>query len=202
MSKKDVIAFFDGWSAVWDSHMKRNERAIKRILDNGKVRENTDVLDVACGTGVLIPDYLRRNVNSVTAIDISPGMADIAARKFENEPKVEVICGDVLEYCPDRQFDCIMVYNALPHFDSPEELIRKLSELLKEEGCLTIAHGMSFARLSRHHDNVSEDVSHPLTTAWSLAEIMSRYLKVTVVISDDEMYQVSGTKELITAEQE
>ncbi|MBQ3384711.1 MAG: class I SAM-dependent methyltransferase [Erysipelotrichaceae bacterium] len=196
MSKKnEVIAFFDRLSAGWDSHMVRNERAINRIIDNGRVRENMNVLDVACGTGVLIPDYLKRNVNSVTAIDISKGMTDIAAAKFADEEKVEVVCGDVMEYCPDKKFDCIVVYNALPHFESPEELIKKLAGLLETDGCLTIAHGMSFARLSRHHDNVSEDVSNPLTTAWELADIMSRYLKVTVVVSDDEMYQVAGVKE-------
>lgn len=195
MSKEAIIAFFDRLSAGWDSHMKRNERAINRIIDNGKVRENANVLDVACGTGVLIPDYLKRNVASVTAIDISKGMTDIAAEKFADEPKVEVICGDVLEYNPDKKFDCIMVYNALPHFESPEELIKKRADLLVTDGCLSIAHGMSFARLSRHHDTVSEDVSHPLTSAWDLADIMSRYLKVTVVVSDDEMYQVAGVKE-------
>lgn len=51
-----------------------------------------DVLDVACGTGVLFPDNLKRCVESVTGIDISPEMARLAAEKF---PQVQVICGDV-----------------------------------------------------------------------------------------------------------
>ena len=195
MSKKTVIEFFDRLAPEWDSHMKRNEKAICRILDNACVSEGMDVFDVACGTGVLIPDYLGRNVNSVTAIDISPVMTQIAAEKFISDERVKVVCGDVLEYQPEHEFDCIMVYNALPHFESPEELIRVLSGMLKKGGCLSIAHGMSFAKLSRHHDGVSSDVTNPLTTAEKLGEIMSGYLKVKTVISDDEMYQVAGIKE-------
>ena len=62
MNKEAVIEYFDRMAPGWDSHMKRNERAITRILDNAHVKEGVKVLDVACGTGVLIPDYLNRNV--------------------------------------------------------------------------------------------------------------------------------------------
>ena len=194
MSKEAVIEYFDRMAPGWDSHMKRNERAINRILDNARVKEGVRVLDVACGTGVLIPDYLKRGVVKVTGIDISPVMAEIAGKKFADDDRVEIICGDVMEYSPDEKFDCIMVYNALPHFKSPEELIKVLSGMLKDGGSLSIAHGMSFAKLNRHHDNVSPEVTNPLTTAERLGDIMSRYLEVTTVISDDEMYQVTGVK--------
>lgn len=43
------------------------------------------VLDVACGTGVLIPDYLERGAAQVTAIDIAPEMVRIAREKFPQE---------------------------------------------------------------------------------------------------------------------
>lgn len=194
MNKEAVIEFFDKMAPGWDSHMVRNERAITRILDNARVKEGVRVLDVACGTGVLIPDYLKRGVVKVTGIDISPAMARIARKKFAGDDRVRIICGDVMEYRPDDKVDCIMVYNALPHFRSPEELIKALSGMLRKGGTLSIAHGMSFAKLNRHHDNVSPEVTNPLTTAERLGEIMSGYLEVTAVISDDEMYQVAGIK--------
>ena len=78
MEKKDIIEFFNMCAPEWDADMIRNEEIINIILDNAKVCEGKDVLDVACGTGVLIPDYLARNVNTVTAIDISPEMVKIA----------------------------------------------------------------------------------------------------------------------------
>lgn len=51
--------------------MIRNEPVIRTILDNAGIRAGVDVLDVACGTGVLFPDYLARDVHSVTGVDIA-----------------------------------------------------------------------------------------------------------------------------------
>lgn len=45
MSKEAVIEYFDRMAPGWDSHMKRNERAITRILDNARVKEGVRVLD-------------------------------------------------------------------------------------------------------------------------------------------------------------
>ena len=73
MEKKNVAAFFDRCAAWWDADMIRNEPIIAKILDNAGVKAGADVLDVACGTGVLFPDYLSRRVASVTGIDISGG---------------------------------------------------------------------------------------------------------------------------------
>ena len=60
MNKKDVELFFDHCALWWDDDMVRNDEIINKIWDNSKVKENTSVLDVACGTGVLFPDYLQR----------------------------------------------------------------------------------------------------------------------------------------------
>ena len=48
------------------------------ILDNAKVSEGKNILDVACGTGVMIDYYLERKVNSVTGVDFSEKMCEIA----------------------------------------------------------------------------------------------------------------------------
>ena len=65
MDKKEVAAFFDQWAADWDADMIRDDRKIGQILDAACVREGCSVLDVACGTGVLFPDYLARNAAHV-----------------------------------------------------------------------------------------------------------------------------------------
>lgn len=85
IEQKDVIAFFDERAGEWDAGMVRSDEKIGRILDNAKVTAGSRVLDIACGTGVLIGDYLRRNVESVTAVDISPEMVRIAREKFPQE---------------------------------------------------------------------------------------------------------------------
>ena len=190
MEKKTVSEFFDRCAPWWDADMIRNEELIAAILNNGGIRADTHVLDVACGTGVLFPDYLKRGVASVTGIDISPEMARIAAAKF---PEVQVICGDVEETAFDRQFDCVMVYNAFPHFPDPAHLIEVLAGLVKPGGKLSVAHGMSRAALTDHHKRASQ-VSIDLLHEKELAAIFSRWFDVDVIISTDQMYQVAGVR--------
>lgn len=191
MDKKTVAEFFDRYAPTWDDDMVRNEEVIAEILDNGGIKPGVDVLDVACGTGVLFPDYIKRRAASVTGIDISPKMAEIAASKF---PEITVICGDVEETHFDRQFDCVMVYNAFPHFPEPIRLIEVLAGVTKPGGRLSVAHGMSRAALVRHHSGSAKAVSIELLPEDELAAIFSKWFQVDVVISTDKMYQVCGVR--------
>ena len=192
MNQQDVIQFFDRLAPQWDADMIRSDAIIAGILDTAGVTAGKDVLDVACGTGVLFPDYLSREVASVTAVDISPEMVKIAGQKFPGQ--VEVICGDVQTVDFGKQFDCIMIYNAFPHFPDPAGLIATLSDLLKPGGTLTVAHGMSRAAIDHRHEGPASKVSVGLMHEDALAELFAAHLTVTAKISNDQMYQVTGTK--------
>ena len=194
MEKKDIIAFFDRCAPTWDAEMIKNDGIIGKILDNAEVGAGMDVLDVACGTGVMFDYYLSRGVSSVVGIDIAPEMAKIAKEKFADEPRVQVICGDVEEHPFDRKFDRIVVYNAFPHFPYPKRLIKTLAGLLKEGGRMTIAHGMSREAIDNHHSGSASKVSNGLMSADSLKKLFDPYFDVEVMISNRHMYQLSGVK--------
>ena len=193
MNKQDIIDFFDSLAPTWDADMIRSDEVIGVILDNAHVREGSRVLDVACGTGVLIPDYIKRNVQSVTAVDISPKMIAEARAKFLY-PNVRFVTGDVENTDVGSGFDSIVIYNAFPHFPQPEELIGRLSALLAPGGCLTVAHGMSREKIDRHHEGSARHVSVGLMDEQALAGIFCKYLRVETVISDGRMYQVTGIR--------
>ena len=199
MEKQDVIEFFDRVAPSWDADMIKSDAIIGRILDNAEVGAGMTVLDVACGTGVMFDYYLQRNVQSVTGIDISPEMVKIATQKFANQPKVQVVLGDVEEYAFGQKFDRIVVYNAFPHFPYPKRLIKTLAGLLKEGGRLTVAHGMSREAIDNHHSGEASKISNGLMSAESLKRIFDAHFTVEVVISNDHMYQVSGVKRDVLA---
>ena len=188
MDKNSIEAFFDKAASSWDEEMIKDDLIIKTILDNARVEKGNTVLDVACGTGVMITYYLDRGAHP-TGIDLSKKMIEIASDKFKD---VEFIWGDV-EELNDRKFDRIIVYNAFPHFIDPEALVKHLATLLNKDGTLTIAHGMSRERINHHHhEGVASSISNGLIKASELAKVMSKYLDVYVSIDDDRMYQVSG----------
>ena len=194
MNKSDVIAFFDRCAPSWDAEMIKDDHIIETILDNAEVGAGMDILDVACGTGVMFPYYRNRGVASVTGIDISPEMAKIAREKFAAAPEITVLCGDVEETDFGRKFDRIVVYNAFPHFPDPRRLIKTLAGLLKEDGRLTIAHGASREAIDGHHKGAASKVSNGLMSADSLRSLFAPHFEVEVTVSNRRMYQVSGVK--------
>ena len=193
IEKQAVIDFFDRCAPTWDAEMIRSDRKINIILDNARVGAGSCVLDVACGTGVLTPDYLARSVASVTAVDISPEMIRRARGKFRDD-RVQFLCGDVETLDVGRNFDAVVVYNAFPHFPDPERLVARLALLLRPGGVLTVAHGMGRAAIDGHHKGRASAVSRGLMSAQELAAIFEKHLTVTTVLSTEEIYQVAGEK--------
>ena len=193
IKKTDVIDFFDRCAPTWDAEMVRSDEKINAILDNAGVHSGSRVLDVACGTGVLFPDYLARGA-SVTGIDISPEMARIAAAKFTGEPRVQVLCGDVEETAFPETFDVVMVYNAFPHFPDPARLMARLASLVRPGGRLSVAHGMSRAAIDSHHNGAAHPVSNGLMHEDALRALLTPYCDVDICISDERMYQVAGIR--------
>ena len=199
MDRNAVKLFFDRHAGQWDARQVRHEERITRILDFAGVCAGVSVLDVGCGTGVLIPDYLARNVKSVTAVDLSPAMIACAQKKFA-DPRVTLLCADVEALDFSRPFDCCVVYNAFPHFPDPARLVGRLAAQLAPNGRLTIAHGMSRAQIDRHHAGAASGVSLGLMSERALSVLMDGYFEVDVALSDDEIYVVSGRKRAEAAE--
>lgn len=209
MDKRDIIEFFDRYAPQWDADMIRSDEIIGEILDGAGVEEGKTVLDVACGTGVLIPDYLKRDVAAVTGVDISPEMIRIAREKFLDghdaalissggvKTELSFVCADVAEMPFVQQYDCIVIYNAFPHFPNPAELIHTLAGYLKPGGTLTVAHGMSRAKIDAHHEGAASKVSMGLMHEDELADIFAEDLEVIVKISDESMYQVTGMRKTL-----
>jgi demethylmenaquinone methyltransferase/2-methoxy-6-polyprenyl-1,4-benzoquinol methylase len=193
MNKTIMIDFFDRYAPQWDADMVRDEAVIDTILTNAGIRAGVSVLDVASGTGVLVPDYLERGVASVTCVDISPKMIAYAGKKFDQD-QVRLICADVEAVSFESLFDCIVVYNAFPHFFNPASLIKNLADNLKPGGVLTVAHGMSRDAINHHHEGSARLVSIELMQVDELVKLFEPHFRVTTKISDDRMYQVAGVK--------
>jgi len=151
--------FFDRNAALWDSYEKPGiVPVIDAILDRIGLDASDSVLDVGCGTGILVPHLERRGVRSFRGIDLSPEMVREYLRKF---PGRAVVAADYEEkdlYAPGS-FSRIIIFNAFPHFDRRELVFENSYNYLRPGGGLYIAHSMSRAELDRHHREAGEAVA-------------------------------------------
>lgn len=193
--KRKTAEYFDARAVDWDKHQHPQDAVIERILDDAEVGGGSRVLDLACGTGIMIPYYLRRGAASVVGADLSAGMLDVARRKFAGNDNVSFLQADAETDDLGSGYDVIMVYNAWPHFPHPQVLIDKLSGLLKTGGVLSVAHGMGRETLNGVHGRGAASVSSRLVPASDLAAMFDHDLTVYKVVDTAHLYQVCGMKE-------
>ncbi len=99
--------------------------------------EGKKVLDVGCGGGILA-EALNELGASVTGIDASEntiGVAKTHSKSIGSDVKyVQNTIEEFTSSYPDERFDVITCLEMLEHVPSPYEIIKRCSNLLKEDG--------------------------------------------------------------------
>lgn len=182
----NAIRFYEGRSGGYDDtwHVDFTQR-FSSYLD---INEGQDILDLACGTGLLtfIEAEKVGASGSVIGIDVTPGMLAIAAQKIvqggDRFSHVSFYQGDVLhleetEALQGRLFDIITVASALVLFPDPGLAIEHWSTYLKPGGVLAVdathprnlVSGMVLERVARRMG-----LPIPYNRSWSRSEYALR----------------------------
>ncbi len=117
------------WNGTPDEYLSEN---IEYILE----RKPQAILDVAAGDGRNSEPFLNRGI-SVVATDLSPsGLNNFSARcKTEKLQQPILVYGDFLKLgFASKQFDCVVCFNSVPHFEYPSECLANMARLLKPGG--------------------------------------------------------------------
>lgn len=156
------------------------------------------VLDVGTGTGVIIPHLLRalQGRGSVTAVDISPGMLEVARAKGFPDC-VRFVLADVTDAAfPDASFDCAVLNAVFPHFENPVRALRNIRRMLAAGGILCISHPVGREAVNRVHREASGVVNGDIVPG---SEEMSAVLSAcdfvaASVIDEPEFYLALARK--------
>lgn len=193
LNRSEIISYFDSKAEIWDTYTKVCPQKLETILMLGDIREGIEVLDVACGTGVLFPWYLQKKVKRIVGVDVSSKMIE-QARKNHQDSCIELYNQDIQQCVFSKPFDRVMVFNALPHFPCAKQLVSCLFHVTSKGGRLTIAHDMGIRHLNQVHHKRAKPVSLELISAEELSSFLSPYFTVDVCLSEDELYVVSGIR--------
>lgn len=191
----DTKCFFNKIAFEWDNMSKHDDNKLKRIMRLSSVKENSKILDIGTGTGILISYLLDTNPECITALDVSENMLTVAKGKYKDS-RIEFICKDIMDYSnSSKGYDYIFLYSVYPHIQDKEALFIHLLTLMNIGGKLIIAHSESKEKINEVHRSSKQVCKDMLPSGDATASTMSKYLKVSTVIDNDEMYYVCGIKE-------
>ncbi|WP_078409998.1 class I SAM-dependent methyltransferase [Priestia abyssalis] len=141
-TKKEVKETFNKNAAQYDQQRKKLIPCFDdfysipvSIMETETVAPS--VLDIGAGTGLFSSFVREKYPNaSITLIDLSEKMMDIAKKRFADDPKVDYIVADYTEHEFDRTFDIIISSLSIHHLSDEEKrnLYHKIFSLLNQGG--------------------------------------------------------------------
>lgn len=189
---KQTKAFFDSMAEKWDTFCYHDPAKLAAIVTLSGFAENAKIADIACGTGVLFPEILKRNPSELYGIDLSDKMLEAAATKF-NDGRIKLWQGDFNEFAK-KDFDCAFVYSAYPHFPDKVAFAEKIHSVLKPDGRFVIAHSESRHEINHRHSQGAEHVSDILAPVSEERVYFDKLFDIDITVDTDYMYIISGTK--------
>lgn len=128
-----IAGVYDRMNSVMTAGMHHRWR--ERAADLARVGTGARALDVATGTGDLAAELAGRGA-SVTGLDFSEGMLELARRKA---PQLQWVQGNALDLAyADAEFDAVTVGFGARNFSDLDQGIREMARVVKPGGRVVI----------------------------------------------------------------
>jgi 2-polyprenyl-6-hydroxyphenyl methylase/3-demethylubiquinone-9 3-methyltransferase len=141
LGKFDALAsrFWDIRGEFRPLHLLNPVRA--RFVSERATLSGARVLDVGCGGG-LLAEALTRAGAKVTAIDLAPGMIEVA-RLHAMEQKLEIdyrmVAAEAVAAAEPGGFDVVTCMEMLEHVPDPAQMVATLAKLVRPGGAVFIS---------------------------------------------------------------
>ena len=146
------------WLDMWYKNedagdYSKYDREFGRLFELAALRPGHAVLDLGCGSGVMVPYLLDRigPEGSLQEVDYAEKMIEVN-RRLHDDPRVTftVASADELDM-PEAGFDTVFCFSCFPHFHRKAETLGVIHDALKPGGKVVIAHFDSSQDINDHH---------------------------------------------------
>lgn len=192
MAQKEIREFFDTLADGWDRGNQPLGEVTVRLLRLLGIKEGDEILDLACGRGVITGALHDLSKAPVLGVDLSPKMIEGAKEDYRGKAGVEFRCLDFLSEDLGKKFDYVVCYNAFPHFLDASEFARRVASTLKEGGRFAILHSFGMKGLNEHHKHTAGTVSRMLKKPSEEQKAFEPYFEILLSESEDDHYAILG----------
>ncbi len=192
----------ESWLDMWyrnpeTGELDRHQKDFERLFSLVPLKPGDCVLDVGCGSGVLVPMVLERikKTGILHELDFAEKMIEVN-RDLHKEANIRFIVADAAKAPINREScDVIICFSCFPHFDEKGKVLTALSRILKPRGALIIAHFDSSEDINRRHGSCRA-VMHDYVPGES--EMRSLFqkaaLNIDLFIDEPGFYCIVGNK--------
>lgn len=136
---------FTQWAKNYDNPFTSItfQQTNSKIVNLLNPKANSSLLDVGCGSGILLNKLLSLHNNmKLFGLDITPKMVEVAKVKFNNNPEVKITLGSAIKMpYKDNSFDYVTCASSFHHHPDPAISIKEMVRVLKPGGKLLILDG-------------------------------------------------------------
>lgn len=135
---------YDRIAEQWGRARKELPPADRALFESfwAELKEDAQVLDLGCGTGVPIAKLMVEAGAEVVGVDRSKSLLSIARRDV---PGATFVCDDIERYESQERFDGVILWDVIFHIERERHaaLLRRVRDLLCPCGYLVVTSGGS-----------------------------------------------------------
>jgi malonyl-CoA O-methyltransferase len=167
---------------------KKMGTQLLKLLDRKESDSSSiDILEIGCGTGFLTRKLSQQFPKAtITAIDLAPGMIEIAKQKINNE-QVHFLCGDIEEIELKERYDLIISNATFQWLNDMEHTLIHLANSLKKNGKILFStfgvetfhelHTSFHRALQKLQLNTNARLGQPFYSLKDLLELCDRIIR-------------------------
>ncbi len=170
-NKDKVSLVYDEIIDWFDTHRSKEldmEKFYLNLLQN-HVPKGGKILDVGCGTGEPIAQFLIKKGYEITGIDGSEKMIQLCKKRFPNEKWLHA---DMRALELQDKFDAVIAWHSLFHLphDDQRRTLNSLASMVEQDGLLVFTSGENYGEV--WSDNGGQDLYHASLSTEEYAQIL------------------------------
>ena len=140
---QNIIEIYKKHARAW-TELRGNFLYEKAWLDHflARIPQHSKILDLGCGSGKPIADYLIRHDHKITGVDSSDVMIEMAQQNF---PEQHWLQADIRTVEFDQKFNAILAWDSFFHLtpDDQRQMFRQFARLAQQGTVLMFSSGPS-----------------------------------------------------------
>ena len=199
-AKRRVQSQYDSVAAGYERRWSRYvEASVAGTVARLQIRPGDRVLDIGCGTGLLLGRLLERQpLAQYAGVDLSVGMLSEARRRLP--PRVRLVAGDAEAIpFPAGVFDVVVSSSSFHYWPSPRSGLVEVHRVLRPNGVLVITDWCDDYLACKLCDRVLRVLDPAHHRIYGRAECTSLLEGAAYTQTSVERYRISWLWGLMTA---